>query len=294
MSPPPLLFYRKRGKAQAAFADSAPSPAAVKSALQSGDFKNASAQAANLVRYSPAGEAKQKAVILSAEIFSDYGNYDAAVELLAPYTKGRDNFAAQTTFMTAKLYERQNKIDAADELYRRIYENLSRSEYAEEAMYRSGEVYYSNSDYSKAYSRFNSYVYKYSAGRFSDAALFYCADCALRLGDNDRSIMLNKTLLQKFPSSVYAYGANKNLLEAYYKQEEYSQALTVARGMASNRSFTRMPGLAGMNGANAPSKPASRIGAANVSRNARIVTPRSGASHSSPHFIICQPSLRHR
>ena len=207
---------------------------AVKSALQSGDFKNASVQAANLVRYSPAGEQKQKAVILSAEIFSDYKNYDAAIELLAPYTKGRDNFAAQTIFMTAKLYERQNKIDAADELYRRIYENLSRSEYAEEAMYRSGEVYYSSADYSKAYSRFNSYVYKYSAGRFSDAALFYCADCALRLGENDRSVMLNKTLLQKFPSSVYAYGSNKNLLEAYYKLEEYSQALSVARGMLKN------------------------------------------------------------
>ncbi len=207
---------------------------AVKSALQSGDFKNASVQAANLVRYSPAGEQKQKAVVLSAEIFSDYKNYNAAIELLAPYTKGRDNFAAQTIFMTAKLYERQNKIDAADELYRRIYENLSRSEYAEEAMYRCGEVYYSSGDYSKAYSKFNSYVYKYSAGRFSDAAFFYCADCALRLGENDRSVMLNKTLLQKFPSSVYAYGANKNLLEAYYKMEEYSQALSVAREMLKN------------------------------------------------------------
>ena len=43
--------------------------------------------------------------------------------------------------------------------------------------------------------------------------------------------MLNKTLLQKYPASVYAYGANKNLLEAYYKQEEYSQALSVAKTM---------------------------------------------------------------
>ncbi|WP_022931138.1 tetratricopeptide repeat protein [Treponema bryantii] len=204
---------------------------AVKSALQTGDFKNASVQAANLVRYSPAGQAQQKAVVLSAEIFTDYENYDAAIELLAPYTSGRDDFAAQSIFMTAKIYERQNKLERADELYRRIYEGLPRSSYAEEAMYRAGELYYTHGEYSQAFSRFNSYIYKYANGRFSDAALFYSGECALRLGENDRCVMLNKTMLQKWPQSVYAYGANKNLLEAYYKQEDYSQALSIARGM---------------------------------------------------------------
>lgn len=213
---------------------------AVKSALQTGDFKNASVQAANLVRYSPAGEQQQKAVILSAEIFTDYENYDAAIDLLAPYTSGRDEFAAQSIFMTAKIYERKNNVNRADEFYRRIYENLPRSSYAEEAMYRAGEVYYSHGEYSAAFSRFNSYIYKYTNGRFSDAALFYSGECALRLGENDRCVMLNKTLLQKWPASVYAYGANKNLLEAYYKQEEYSQALGAARIML--RDFPKQAG----------------------------------------------------
>lgn len=202
---------------------------AVKSALQSGDFKNASLQAGNLVKYSPSGEQKQKALTLSAEILTDYGNYDAAIDLLSPYTSGRDDFAAQTIFMTAKIYERQEKVSAADDFYRRIYEGLPKSSYAEEAMYRAGELYYSHGDYSQAFNRFNTYIYKYASGRFSDAALYYCADCALRLGENDRCVMLNKTLLQKWPASVYAYGANKNMLEAYYRQEDYSQALNVAR-----------------------------------------------------------------
>ena len=202
---------------------------AVKSALQSGDFKNASVQAANLVRYSKEGEQKQKAVLLSADILVDYGNYDAAIELLAPYTGGRDNFAAQTLFTTAKIYERQEKVAAADENYRRVYETMSRSAYAEEAMYRAAELYYTHGDYAQAYTRFNNYVYKYSSGKFSDAAFYYYGDCALRLGENDRCVMLNKTLLQKYESSVYAYGANKNLLEAYYRQENYSEALITAR-----------------------------------------------------------------
>ena len=202
---------------------------AVKSALQNGDFKNASIQSANLVRYSTEKEQKEKAIILSAEIFSDYGNYDSALELLTPYMAGRDEFAAQSTFMAAGIYARQGKASQADLLYRRIYEEMSKSSFAEEAMYRTGEVYYFIEDYPSAFSRFNNYIYKYASGKFSDAAMFYCADCALRLGENDRCVMLNRTLLQKFPASVYVYGANKNLLEAYYKQENYSQALEVAK-----------------------------------------------------------------
>ena len=202
---------------------------AVKSALQTGDFKNASIQAANLVKHSSEGEAKHKAVILSAEIFADYENYDSALELLAPYTSGRDEFAAQSLFMTARIYEKKNNLNQADGFYRRIYEELPKSSYAEEAMYRSAEVYYNHEKYSDAYGRFNSYIYKYPSGQFSDAALFYCGDSALRLGEFDRAIMLNRTLVQKYNSSVYLYGANKNLLSAYYAQENYSQALQSAK-----------------------------------------------------------------
>ncbi len=207
---------------------------AVKSALQTGDFKNASAQAENLVRLSEEGEQKQKAVILSAEIFADYKNYDAAINLLAPYTSGRNDFASQTLFLTAGLYERKGNIEKADEFYRKVYETLPRSAYAEEAMYRAGEVYYSAEKYAEAYTRFNTYIYKYSSGNFSEPAMFYCGDSALRLGEIDRVIMLNKTLLGKYPSGVYSYGANKNLLTAYYAQENYNASLQIARDMVRN------------------------------------------------------------
>ncbi|MBP5519385.1 MAG: tetratricopeptide repeat protein [Treponema sp.] len=204
---------------------------AVKSALQNGDFKSASLQAANLVKYSKEGEAKQKAVILSAEIFADYKNYDSAIQVLEPYTNQKNEFGAHSLFVTAQMYEKQNKILLADEVYKKIYEELSFSAYAEEAMYRSGEIFYLNGNYAEAFSRFNKYIYKYAVGNFSEAALFYSGECALKLGETERCIMMNKTLLQKYPQSVYAYGANKNLLTASYTLEDYSQALSIAREM---------------------------------------------------------------
>lgn len=207
---------------------------AVKSALQNNDFKSAVLQAKNLVRYSLEGEQKQTAVILCAEILADYKSYEEAVELLTPYTGSHNDFAAQTIFMTAEIYQRQEKLSLADESYRRVYEQFPKSSYAEEAMYRSGEIYYSHEKYAEAYSRFTKYIYKYASGDFSDAALFYGGDCALRLGEIDRAIMFNKTLLQKYPASVYCYGANKILLSAFYQQENYSQALEVAKLMLKN------------------------------------------------------------
>ena len=212
---------------------------AVKAALQTGDFKNASAQAGNLLKFSESEESRRRAVVLSAEIFADYEKYDEAISLLAPYANGQAggnsaasaDFSAQALFLMARMYERKGDVLRADENYRRVYESMPRSAYAEEAMYRVGEVFYSAEKYSEAFTRFNAYVYKYTSGEFSDAALFYCGDCALRLGQESRSIMMNRTLLQKYPSSVYAYGASKNLLSAYYNQENYSEALGIARTM---------------------------------------------------------------
>ena len=41
--------------------------------------------------------------------------------------------------------------------------------------------------------------------------------------------MLNTNLLSKYPDGSYVYGANKNLLSAYYEQENFIKALEVAR-----------------------------------------------------------------
>ena len=51
----------------------------------------------------------------------------------------------------------------------------------------------------------------------------------MKTGDYDKSIMQNTTLVSKYPSSIYSYGAYKNLLQAYYIQENYRDALSTAR-----------------------------------------------------------------
>lgn len=204
---------------------------AAKSALQNGDFKNASVQAENVINASVNQSDKEAAVLFCAEILSDYQSYDQALAILHPYTLENTNFAMQSIFTSAGIYEKKNDVETADLYYQKIYKDNPSSSFAEEAMFRTGGLYYSVKDYSTALNRFNNYIYKYVNGKFADAALFFGGDCALKLSQIDRAILLNATLLQKYKDSIYSYGANKNLLAAYYEQESFSQALEVAKVM---------------------------------------------------------------
>lgn len=207
---------------------------AAKSALQLGEYKNAATQAENVVKASATAEEKQDAVLFSAQINSDYGNYTQAIAILAPYTKQSGTFAVQALFQTAKIYEKQGNLAEADKTYTQIYTNYKGTDLAEEAMYRSGEVFYSAEDFASAESRLNQYIYKYVSGRFIESALFYCADSCIHLGEIEKSIMLNKTLVQKYPATVFLYGAYKNLLTANYEIGEYSQSLEAAKFLVNN------------------------------------------------------------
>ncbi|MCR5189363.1 MAG: hypothetical protein K6C97_10535 [Treponema sp.] len=204
---------------------------AAKSALQNGDFKNASIQAENVIRTSANQSDKEAAVLFCADILSDYQSYDRALSILQPYTQENSDFALQAIFASAGIYEKKGDVESADLYYQKIYKDNPASSFAEEAMFRTGGLYYSCQDYSTALGRFNNYIYKYVNGRFVDAAFFFGGDCALKLGEIDRAILLNVTLLQKYKDSIYSYGANKNLLAAYYEQEAYNQALEVAKVM---------------------------------------------------------------
>ena len=55
---------------------------AAKSALQNSDFKNAAVQAEKIIKYSKDKDEKQSAVLFCAEIFTDYSDYDNALNIL--------------------------------------------------------------------------------------------------------------------------------------------------------------------------------------------------------------------
>ena len=205
------------------------------SALENNDFDNAVFQAFNVVRVSKESGTEEdefKAVRFCFEVLNDSQQYEKAIELLLPYTRKQTDFAAEALYKMAKTYEKQGNIKKADLTYSEICTYYPDSEFAEEALYRNSEIFYLNEEYYSAYRKFNEYINKYKNGKFSDGALYFSGDCALRLGEINKAVMINKNMISKFPDSKYAYNAKKNLISAYYEQEEYENALEIALDLA--------------------------------------------------------------
>lgn len=216
---------------------------AAKSALQNSDFKNAAIQAEKIIKYSKDNIEKQSAVLFCAEIFTDYSDYENAFNILQPYTELSQNpadlnydfeFTAKVIFNCAKIFELQKNLEKADSYYQKVCKEFAQSKVAQEALYRNAGNFYAFEQYSSAFNKFNDYIYEYPTGEFVDAALYFGGDCALKISQVERAIIFNQTLLQKYPQSVYCYGANINLLTAYYQKENFSQALQTAKNIVKN------------------------------------------------------------
>lgn len=206
---------------------------AAKSALRFGDFDKAAVQAEAMVSFARNDEEKYNAALFCSQIYADKKDYAKAVSTLEPFTKKQTDTAISALFQIAKIYETAGDDDKAEAEYKIIYTDYSRTPEAEEAMYRCGELYYSKGNYKKAEEGFTKYIFTYVGGRFTDAAYYFSGESNLKLGDNNRCIMQNKTLITKFPQSLYYYAGARNLMQAYYDEGFYAESLDIARKIVS-------------------------------------------------------------
>ena len=194
-----------------------------------GDYTKAVLSAEKLIAEVPSQAQKYQASLFCSQIYADFEKYDLAAEKLAPFAQGRSEYKLPAMFQTALIYEKASELVKADSIFEKIYTDYPNEDLAEEAMYHSGELYYSVKEYKSAEERFTKYIYKYVKGRFSDAAYYFSGECSLFLTDYNRCIMQNTTLLSQYPDSIYVYNGSKNLIQAYYAQNDYSSALKIAR-----------------------------------------------------------------
>ena len=218
---------------------------AAKSALRFGDFDKAALQAEALVSFARTDEERYNAALFCSQIYADKKDYAKAVSTLEPFTKKQTDTAISALFQIAKIYETAGDDDKAEAEYKIIYTDYSRTPEAEEAMYRCGELYYSKGNYKKAEEGFTKYIFTYVGGRFTDAAYYFSGESNLKLGDNNRCIMQNKTLITKFPQSLYYYAGARNLMQAYYDEGFYAESLDIAKKIVSkNKKQAEADGIA--------------------------------------------------
>jgi len=209
---------------------------AASSAVQNNKYDLAAVQAEKAIEVSADEEKKQQSIILCANIYADSGNYSKAVSTLAPYAKQSNDFGVLTRYQTAQIYAKQGDYDSSDKLYGQIAENFKANSLADDASYRRGELYYNAKNYNNAVLRFDTYRSQFPSGKFIDASYFYGADSYSELNQTDKAILMYLTLIGTVPNSSYVYSSKKNLVQLYTKQNEYSDALEVAKSLQKDYS----------------------------------------------------------
>ena len=86
---------------------------------------------------------KEESVLLCAEIYTDARKYDKAIELLSSYAKQKNTFGMKCLYAMAQIYEKTDRLEQADAKYKEMADRFSSEKMAEEAMYRRGEMYFS-------------------------------------------------------------------------------------------------------------------------------------------------------
>lgn len=177
---------------------------------------------------------KQADVMLACGLYSDFGDYDKAIAILEPYSKKSDLFSLTAVYNMGLIREKQADYTGALSLYEFLYSQKSDSKEGENALYRAAQINFNSKNYQTAEELFNRYVYQYTSGENTEAALFYCGESLIYNDKLERALMMTRMLIQKYPDSAYSYGAYRNLLKIYYELEQYSEAYDASIYLTKN------------------------------------------------------------
>ena len=204
---------------------------AAEAAVQLKQFDNAAVYAEKSVKTAASEDNRQKAVLLTAGIYSDSQKYDKALAVLAPYTANKDDFGLKCRYETAQILSKKGDTAQADAMYKGVVADFSTDPLAEESMYRRGELFYGAGNYAAASERFDEYEKQYPKGTYTDAALYFGADCLARTGDSQRAILQYTLLLKTSSSDTYRYSSMKNVAALYRSTGDYNSALSTLKSL---------------------------------------------------------------
>ena len=202
-------------------------------ALQTNDFVNAKKMAQNVVDYSSTEKEKRESVFFNAKIFVDSGDDNLALELLLPYTNQKNEFAFQCLFLCAEIYVKKGEIQNALDIYKTLSEQKISLSFAEEALYRQGELNFSNKNYDFALKNFEDYIKKYPSSQYFEDSLFYAGLSLFYKNEMQKASLYFENLVQN-KKSTYRFAALKLLIELNEKSKNYEKALFYTKEILSS------------------------------------------------------------
>ncbi len=185
------------------------------------------------VKLAPTGTAAAESILLQASVLIDRKQYSDAETLLVGIadgtaTSGRTPSAPRALFMLADIAVRMKKPALAEERWLTLSAQFPKDPLAEEALFRSAEMWYLASEWSHSSILFAQYRQSWPTGRYLDTVLRSGGDAWNRAGNIDLAILWWQELIRKYPESSASPRGYTELVAAYRKKGEYGAALKSA------------------------------------------------------------------
>jgi len=174
----------------------------------------------------------EKAVMLLGDIYSDEKKYDKAIALYSRYAKQNKTWSAKCLYKIAVCKANSGDISGASEAYAEVYKKYPVSKEAEEALYRSGDIFYMNGMYVQAAPKLKNYSETFTKGEYTNLALYYEFDSYVKTKENPKAILTGNKIVSNYGDSEYLDTVLEKLYELNYQREDYNAALSAAQKLA--------------------------------------------------------------
>ena len=198
---------------------------AAKCSILQNDFETAIKEGLFAINKSTDLAQRVEASLLVANLYQDMKKLDSAISLLKPYSNNYDGKTIPLKFKLSEIYIIQGKKIDADNILRDIQNFYSGTEYAEEAAYKRGKLYFDDENYLKAREHFSYCENNFPNGNFAEQAIYYKAFSTEKIGQIDEAVLQYLKILSIYNNSSYVYYAHERLANLFYNQSEYERAL---------------------------------------------------------------------
>jgi len=226
------------------------------------DFDKAVKLFLNFITLYPSHELYDNAFYLCAWCYFSMGNYKKAHELFSKLSRGKDSelstkaqfldgksllnlndsenalkifyrlytktpksiFADDALFEYAGILGKIGKIEESADSYLELWNRYPDSPLSEEALYKRGEIYFSNTMYEEAKNAFRDYRIHFSEGKSVDASLYWQAFSAYKLGEVHGASLIWEMIINSYNKSPFRPDAIKRTAEIYITLGNYKKA----------------------------------------------------------------------
>lgn len=173
-----------------------------------------------------AGSTEEADLFIIKKAYND-GLYDLSLEKLENFLKSRPHtpYVYEVHLMMGRCFYYQNQPSKALYEFSVILGSPEASQFEDEALYWTGEIYFNSGDFKRAMEIYQEMIDRYPSSKYSSYSYYSKGYCCMELGYLEEAIASFKEVVKKFPYEKVAIDSQFRISECEHLLGRYDDAL---------------------------------------------------------------------